>query len=153
MNHPSNNPRAAILQSERKCAEAFAHQHSKPWQKREDRTQTLSVFPRTELSANLQGFKCISDQKQRFGTRIKASGSSRASGSDECSVREKKMTLYPQVIISNLMTNWFYFILSLFCLVSPASPHTLMVIFNLNHLTVDCKSHILWSVYFIVYIS
>lgn len=79
----------------------FAQQYSNPWQKMEDSTQTLSVFSRTDLPENLQGFKPISDQKQRLGMRIKTSGLSRASRSDGCWVREKKMTLYAQVIISN----------------------------------------------------
>lgn len=91
MNAHSNNTRA-VLQPKRNCVELLAQQHSKPMAE-DGGFQTPPVFPRAQLSANLQGFKAISDQKQRLGMRIKASSSSRALRSDGCSFREKKMTL------------------------------------------------------------
>lgn len=93
-----------------------------PRQKMEDFIQTLLVFPRAQLSANLQGFKPISNQKQRLRMRIKASGSSRALRSDGCSIRERKMTLYLQVITSN---SWqIGFILFSLCYCLRLSPNT-----------------------------
>lgn len=121
MNLHSNNTKA-ILQPKRNCVEPLAHQHSKPMAEDEDFIQTLLVFPRAQLSANLQGFKPISNQKQRLRMRIKASGSSRALRSDGCSIRERKMTLYLQVITSNSWQTGFILFSLCYCL--RLSPNT-----------------------------